>query len=238
MSFSRRDQGAARLPRDVVPRMEQFGRFEFDPAGSELDGTVVWEVLQAPFLEFAQSEPDRFAAALAEAVLPAGGFALYGAARTVWNLLGSDFRHPAYDTVRLAALEFFRAAGVPKNRLTAGDWQFWRRHRGDTWLVGRPRPAREAVRIAPLVPGEVRRVAVLTAAPDSNVLSVRAAGGGFQLLVEARASDTDPTRSVFEWFGAPTLYDLYARLGETLQVPPYWAGADLAPFIPLPAPTL
>jgi len=219
--------------------MERFGRFEFDPLNSDLDATVVWSELQAPFLDFAQAEPDRFTSALVAEVLPAGGFALYGAARTVWNLLGSDFRHPAYDTVRMAGLEFFRANGVPKNRLTANDWSFWQRHRGEEpWLVGRPRPAPETAGIAPLAPGETRPIAVITSAPDSNVLFVRAAGGGFQVIVEAPASDTDPTRSVFEWFGAPALYDLYVRVGETLQVPAHWVSDELAPFIPLPAPTL
>src|SRR3954470_11758054 len=98
MTVFRRGPSAGRLPGNVVPRMERFGRFEFDPLNSDLDATVVWSELQAPFLDFAQAEPDRFTSALVAEVLPAGGFALYGAARTVWNLLGSDFRPPAYDT--------------------------------------------------------------------------------------------------------------------------------------------
>ncbi|CAM5571671.1 MULTISPECIES: hypothetical protein [Streptomyces] len=142
---------AAQLPGDVVSRMERFGRFEFDPAGTDIDASDVWGELQAPFLPFAQSDPEGFARALAKAVLPAGGFALFGAARTVWNLVGSDFSSPAHDAVRMAALEFFRANGVPSDRLPSDDLRFWQEHRSEPWPVDRPTPWE--ARTAPPAPG-------------------------------------------------------------------------------------
>jgi hypothetical protein len=239
MALFRRDPVAVGLPRDVVSRMERFGRFEFDPAGSGIDAGEVWTELQAPLMEFARTDPERFTTELVRAVLPAGGWALYGASRSIWNLLGSDFHHPAYDSVRAAALEFFRANGVPNNRLSANDWQFWNRIRKDDepWLVGRPRPAPESASIPPLGAGEVREVARITDDRNSNVVYVRALeDGGFIAVVEGRESDTDPSRRRFDWFGAPTLYDLYVRIGEAFQVPTHWVAAELEPFIPLPRP--
>lgn len=235
MALFPRTPRAPRLPDDVVSLMERFGRFEFDPVGTDIDASDVWGELQAPFLPFAQSDPEGFARALADAVLPAGGFALFGAARTVWNLVGSDFASQAYDTVRMAALEFFRANGVPSNRLSADDWRFWQENRSEPWLVGRPAPAPEEVRIPALVPGELRRIARLTDAPDSNVVYVCATPDGrFKAVVEAPAGDTDPSRGRFDWASADTLHGLYTRIGEVFQTPVHWAAEELRPFIPLP----
>ncbi|MEV8544185.1 hypothetical protein [Streptomyces sp. NPDC051572] len=235
MSLFPRTPRAARLPGDVVSRMERFGRFEFDPVGTDIDASDVWGELQAPYLPFAQSDPQDFARALADAVLPAGGFALFGAARTVWNLVGSDFTSPAYDTVRMAALEFFRAHGVPSNRLSAADWRFWQENRSEPWLVGRPGPTPDEARIPPLAPGELRRIARITEAPDSNVVYVTAARDGrFVTVVDAPTSDTDPTRARFESTSADTLHDLYTQIGEVFQTPVHWVADELRPFIPLP----
>lgn len=233
----RRHSGAARLPADVVLRMERFGRFEFDPMGTDFDAASIWTDLQAPLLEFAQSDPERFTVLLAEAVLPQGGFALFGASRTIWNLIGSDYRHPAYDTVRMAALEFFRANGVPNSRLAANDLRFWQENRDEPWLVGRPCPTPAEARIVPLARGEVRQVARITAGPDVNAVYVQTdSAGGYQAVVEARRSESDPTRCRYDWFRALTLYDLYVRIGEAFQVPTHWVAEELAPFIPLPSP--
>ncbi|MFF0204854.1 hypothetical protein [Streptomyces sp. NPDC005017] len=235
MALFPRTPRATRLPADVVARMERFGRFEFDPVGTDIDASDVWAELQAPFLPFAQSDPEGFARALADAVLPAGGFALFGAARTVWNLVGSDFGSPAYDAVRMAALEFFRANGVPSGRLSADDWRFWQENRSEPWLLGRPRPAPGEARIAPLAPDELRRIARITGAPDSNVVYAAATPDGrFVAVVDAPTSDTDPTRGRFGWVTADTLYDLYIRIGEAFQTPVHWVAEELLPFVPLP----
>ncbi|MDX3310010.1 hypothetical protein P1S61_13105 [Streptomyces sp. ME08-AFT2] len=235
MALFSRTPDAPQLPGDVVSLMERFGRFEFDPVGTDIDASDVWSELQAPFLPFAQSDPEGLARALADAVLPVGGFALFGAARTVWNLAGSDFGSRAYDAVRMAALEFFRANGVPSNRLSADDWRFWQENRSEPWLVGRPRPTPDEARIPALLPGELRRIAQLTEAPDSNVVYVRAAPDGrFTAVVDAPTSDTDPTRGRFEWASADTLHGLYTQIGEVFQTPVHWVADELRLFIPLP----
>ncbi|MEU5094708.1 hypothetical protein [Streptomyces sp. NPDC020996] len=235
MALFPRTSRATPLPGDVVSLMERFGRFEFDPVGTDIDASDVWGELQAPFLPFAQSDPHGFARALADAVLPAGGFALFGAARTVWNLVGSDFSSPAYGAVRMAALEFFRANGVPSNRLSAADWRFWQENRSEPWLVGRPLPTPEEARIAPLAPGELRRIAQVTEDPDANVVYVAAAPDGrVKAVVDAPAGDPGPTRCRFDWTSADTLHDLYTWIGEAFQTPVHWVADELRPFIPLP----
>ncbi|MFJ3757640.1 hypothetical protein [Streptomyces sp. NPDC090080] len=235
MALFPRTPRATPLPDDVVSRMERFGRFEFDPVGTDIDASDVWGELQAPFLPLAQSDPQGFARVLADAVLPVGGFALFGAARTIWNLVGSDFSSPAYDAVRMAALEFFRANGVPNNRLSADDWRFWQANRSEPWLVGRPRPTAEEAGITPLAPGETRRIAQITEAPDSNVLYVAPAHGrGFRAVIDGPTSDTDSARTRFDWMSADTLHDLYARIGEAFQTPVHWVADELRPFVPLP----
>ncbi|MET9223364.1 hypothetical protein ACIOC1_05935 [Streptomyces sp. NPDC088197] len=220
--------------------MERFGRFEFDATGIEFGADLVWSELQAPFLEFAQSDSDRFTTQLAAAVIPAGGFALFGAARTVWNLLGPDFAHPCYDALRMDALEFFRARGVPGNRLSAGDREFWRLHRGpdEPWLVGRPPPAPGAA-LPPLATGELRPVARMSAGPHAETVYARAdVQDGCVAVVEACGRGRDPAGCRFDWFGAATQYELYLRIGEALQVPAHWVADELMPFIPFSAPSL
>ncbi|WP_405933366.1 hypothetical protein [Streptomyces sp. NBC_00827] len=214
--------------------MEEFGRFEFDPTGSTIDASCVWSELQAPLLDFARYDPEEFAAELADSVSPVGGFALFGAARTIWNLVGSDFRSPAYDSVRTAALEFLRSNGVPAGRISAHDMNFWREQRNEPWLVGRPRPT-DANRITPLAPDETRPVARITAEADANVVYVETSpDGGYRAVVEAPYSETDPTRVHRGWLGAGTLHELYTRIGEAFQVPVHWMADELEPFIPLP----
>ncbi|MFJ3305055.1 hypothetical protein ACIPSA_18410 [Streptomyces sp. NPDC086549] len=238
MAVYRGMSGATRFPPDVASRMEQFGRFEFDPSEVSIDASRVWSELQAPFLDFARSDPEEFAAELADAVSSAGGFALFGAARTIWNLVGSDFRSPAYDRVRMAALEFLRSHGVPAGRISAHDMRFWQEQRDEPWLVGRPRPTAETL-ITPLAPGEMRPVARVTAEADADVVYVQAgAGGGYRAVVEAPYNDTDRSRVRRDWLGASTLHELYARIGEAFQVPVHWICDELEPFIPLPRPRL
>ncbi|MFE7853861.1 hypothetical protein [Streptomyces sp. NPDC057403] len=214
--------------------MENFGRFEFDPSGSTIDSSTVWSELQAPFLEFARSDPKEFSAALADAVSESGGFAWFGAARTIWNLVGSDFRCAAYDRVRLAALEFLRSNGVPASRVSAHDMNFWREQHDEPWLTGPPAPPLPTP-VTPLAPGESRLVARLTPARDANTVYVQAApGGGYRAVLEMSNSSEDSTRLRRDWLGAGTLRDLYTRIGGAFQVPVHWVADELEPFIPLP----
>ena len=140
--FKKADSTVGRLPANVVDMMVEFGRFEYDPQGSDVDGERVWSELQSPLLAFAQSDPAGFVDALAQATIPAGEWAIYGASRTVQNLLDPDFDSPAHDAIREASLQFLRKNGVPNSRLNGYEWRYWLSHGGRTeqWAVGRRPP--------------------------------------------------------------------------------------------------
>jgi len=80
MGFFRRryDQSARRdkLPADIVSLMVRFGQYEFDPSRSGDDAGRIWMETQSPLQPFTQADPAGFMAALAEATLPVGGWAV------------------------------------------------------------------------------------------------------------------------------------------------------------------
>jgi hypothetical protein len=131
------------LPSNIVSMMEQFGRFEFDPMGTGIiDAGSVWGSLIAPLMPYAQSDTTGFLRALADAVLPAGGWAVYGGERLVKEVLSGDLDDPSYAAMLTAALNFLRECGVPNTRLNGYEWSFWQRTKGRTepWLYARPAP--------------------------------------------------------------------------------------------------
>lgn len=138
----------------------------------------------------------------------------------------------------LAGLQFLRSHGVPTSRLSLNDMRHWRRLQGaDTpWLVGRPVPPD---RLMPLQPGEMRRVAQVYPGPHSNVIYVReAAPGRYVAIIDGEWSEEDSRRVQNEWYEAPSLKELYARLGDAFQTPCHWVAPDLEPYIPLPPSTI
>lgn len=123
------------LPPDTAERMTEFGQVEFSPMDSTLDSGYVWQQLQAPFLAPAQADSDAFITDLAAAVLPEGGWAAYGAHRTIASLLSPETRHPDYDRIRSVALRFLRSNGVSIDHLNDYEQSFWRENDGrlDPW---------------------------------------------------------------------------------------------------------
>jgi hypothetical protein len=223
--------------------MDRFGRYEIDPQVSSESSQDLWSATQQPLLGLARSDPARFMSVLAEAVLPHGGFAVYGAEHTMVNLLSDpDRQNPAYVALMDGAIEFLRSNGVPPNRVTGGEWQHWigRGGTSSTWLTRLPTPAESAAPITPLSDGEVRRIAQLVAAENSNVLFVRQReNGSYCQVIDARWSDDDPRRVRNDDFQSyPSLYELYVDLGLSLQAPPFWYHEELAPFFPIPAPKI
>lgn len=102
------------LPSDIVSIMERYGRYEFNPQtgafSPQLEGQLMGDLYP-----FASADPDRFLTALADAVLPVGGWAVYGASRLNWELLSSSpegRQHPLYKAILSAALEFLGTQGV------------------------------------------------------------------------------------------------------------------------------
>lgn len=103
--FSRRGAQPAgvQLPRDFARRVEQYGRWTFDPRGSGLSDPGLDEY---ELYTIAQANPDGFISAVADVALPAGGWAAYGGARAVWNAVGTNSSHPGYLAMLDVAIDF------------------------------------------------------------------------------------------------------------------------------------
>jgi Flp pilus assembly protein TadD len=246
--------GTVRLPLDIVPMMEKVGWFQFDPTHSGVDADEIYLPIIAPLHRLAQAAPGPFLEALRDAVLPGGGWAVYGAARTVMEVLAGDYDHPAYHDLLRASLEFLRERGVPATMLNGYEWDFWLANNGrgplsagdeigpgrEPWLVGRPKPTIDEAPITGLQQNELRRVAQVSPEPDSNVILVKRADGGdsYVAVIDARYSDEDPTRSQADWQRAGTLDQLYWAIGTSFQVPTHWYHAELEPYFPFPRPRL
>ena len=115
--------------------MAVVGRHEFDPSAA--DNGDEFSQIYPLLYPLAQSNPNEFVAALARAVLPPGGWAVYGAARTVPELLGRDFDHADYRTMLSAALHFLRDSGASRCDLNDYEWEFWTRNEGgpESWAM-------------------------------------------------------------------------------------------------------
>lgn len=233
------------LPPDIVPLMEMYGRNKFDIHGTGVAQGVDTSrilMLEPDLYPVAQADPDAFVTALATAVLPAGGWAAFGAGRLIRELLGNEYSHPASDEIRMAGLQWLRDNGVPATLFLAPvDWEFWLEHGGKTedWLPARSGYRPNEAHVSDLRIGEMRRVAQLTASPNSNVIYVRRNGDHEYVgVVDAPHSDDDLRRGQFEWHQADSLHGLYVRIGEALRMLPYWCDSELEVFIPLDRPRI
>ena len=242
MGLFGRQRGARRLPANIVELMEQFGRFEFDPRrAGNIDPGAVYEDIVGPLYQLSTSDAPGFVAELAAAVVPVGGWAVYGGERLVKELFTGDLDDPSYHAMMSAALDFLRSLGLPNSRLNSYEWSFWLEHKGRTepWLVARPLPTPDQAPIRELGIGEERRVAQLDALADSNLIYVRRRReGGFEAFVDARRSDDDPARGQFPLYQSNSLHDLYRQIAESLQVPPYWCDREIEPYFPYPKPAI
>lgn len=121
------------------------------------------------------------------------------------------------------------------------EWEHWisKGETRDTWLQRLPTPSLDEAPISELLPGEVRKVAQLTAEASSNTILVRwSSDGSYCALIDARQSDEDLRRVQREWKCAASLYELYIQIGLAMQVPTYWYDSELEPYFPLPAPRI
>jgi hypothetical protein len=240
--FSKRTSGNPnRLPENIVEMMDRFGRFEFDPQGSQEDGGAIWSETQAPLVEFAALDAQGFLNSLASKFVLEGGWSAYGAAHTTWNLLTDETRTgPAYEAIMDASLEFLRWHGIPPNRVTGYEWQHWVSRGGsaETWLPANPIPSQEEAPITELEFEAVRRVAQLWGDPDANQILVRRDADIYVAVIDARCSDEDPTRVLNDWMQSSSLYELYINIGTSLQAPPFWCDTELEPFFPVKRPLL
>jgi hypothetical protein len=235
--FTRRARGP--LPTNILQMMERFGRHEIDVMGSSDDGYEVFEATQRPLIAAANSNPAEFIKTLADACVPVGGWPVYGADRTVVNLIGTTPESPDWFRILDGSIEFLRMHYVPPMRVAGYAWNRFIDTGGTakTWLPLRDPPSRESAIITDLKPDEVRVIAKLAAADDANRILVRREGNDYVALIDARWSDEDSTRSQSEWKRAATLYDLYVDVAWSIQV---WDRADLElePFFPAPKATI
>ncbi|WP_055490856.1 hypothetical protein [Streptomyces sp. TP-A0356] len=119
------------LPADIVRRMEIYGRWEFDPPSSDAD---IPALVYTPLYPIASVSPDAFVEALADAVLPVGGWAVYGGSHCVRDLLTASYEHPRHDDMLDGAVDFLRAERIAPARLNSHEWQRWcTTHPGEEW---------------------------------------------------------------------------------------------------------
>ncbi|MFG2052841.1 hypothetical protein ACGFI9_02320 [Micromonospora sp. NPDC048930] len=230
----------AKLPRGIAGMVANFARYEWYGERSGMAPEEGWRIL-VTLLPLSQSDPAGLTAALARDVTPVGGWSAYGASRVVAELLGPSFASDDAKAVLDGGIRFLRQNGIPPLRVRPYEWNRWVDTGGSvtTWLPLIPPPPQERSGLRDLRPGEVRHVATMTGDRDSNTIHIcRDPSGAYLALIDARYSDEDPTRSRSEWKRANSLYEIFLSVGLALQSPPHWVSAELAPYIPLPRPTI
>ena len=217
---ARRGGEGRRLPPDILRMMERFGRHEINVMESTDDGYEVFQDTQQPLWTFASEDPGGFVRMMADACITAGGWAVYGAERTVLNLVSptptSDDWHRLLD----ASLGFLRANYVPPLRIPPYAWDRFVASGGTarTWVPLREPPAREAATITPFIDGKTRLLMRLGQAQDANRVLARKEGDEYVAFIDARQSDEDPTRTQWEYKRAHSPYDLYLEVGWSTQI--------------------
>jgi hypothetical protein len=234
MSIFRR-QPKSLLPPNIVPLMERFGRHEINPMNSPEDGYAVFQATQQPLIDAARDTPTEFVDALAHACLPVGGWAVYGADRTVVNLIGMDLTTEAWYQILDASNTFLRENFVPPMRVPAYAWSRFIEQggSGNTWLTLRPAPNRDDAVLTPLRPGESRHLVTMDERPESNRIFATLVGDRYAAVVDSPRSDDDPTRCQFDWKQADDQYELYLDVAWSTQQW-HWADPELEPFFPAP----
>lgn len=124
-------QDAARpaggMPPQTPLRMEILGHHTANGLDSTLDTSHIWSVCLQPYLSVSPEE-------LAAAVLPVGGWTVYGASRCLRELGTHDENGQAYGAIWDAGLEFYRSTGVSTAHLSFNDHERWiQRHGPDSW---------------------------------------------------------------------------------------------------------
>lgn len=141
MGIFGKNQKQPALPNNIVDIMERFGRIGFDSSRGKDVGDVgeIWGELAGQVLPVARADPESFLVALANAVVPVGGWAVYGASRMLWEALSltEEFgQNPSYNAIMNAGIDFLRMNRVPSQNVSGYEWQHWIARGGtrETWL--------------------------------------------------------------------------------------------------------
>jgi hypothetical protein len=219
------------LPRDIVSIMTRYGRHRVDPYTSGEPGPMDpgWR----PIIPFevdrsSRADPRGFVTALAEVVVPVGGWAVYGGAELALDVMDHDLEHPGYRALFEGGLQVRRDAGVPWVMLNSFDHVHWKTfHEGEHWLPPRVPPGREAASITLLAVGEVRRIAQVRPTDDSIALfAARPAVDRYVMILE---TEEDAGRVRGEKFATEDLYDLYLSIGQG-SLAHWWNDPEFEPF--------
>jgi hypothetical protein len=225
------------LPAYIVPRMAEYGRGRWNHQYDPFEPGPFDEALQAMPADAQRA----WVAALSEAVVPVGGWAVMGAQATVMKVMSHPVDLPTYRAIMDAALDFQRSAGVWESQLSINETLYWHeQHKNEPWLARREPPSRAAAAITALPVGQERRLAVMSNVPDSNeVYASQPEAGRYVAIVEApleRGRGSGRVRR--EADTAESLYDLYCKLGEAIKLPNHWIDPELEPFFPYPSPQI
>jgi hypothetical protein len=99
----------------MLRRLQRFGEYEANPQGSRIEYSEIVDLILVPFAATAAADPHGFCTDLQAVVArDDGGYATFGAARLVWELLVNDQRTipPAIELVK-AGIAFKRAHRLP-----------------------------------------------------------------------------------------------------------------------------
>jgi hypothetical protein len=208
--------------------MEERGRVRSE--GSKSGLTDAQDQL---FLGLSQQDQEAYVDALAEAILPIGGWAVLGGADLLVKAIFEPDDRPSYVSLLLAALELKRAVRVSDIALSLYEGEFWRQHNpGHEWLEPKSPPARPDALISPLAIGEERKVGQHTSAPTSNLVLVRrTAEDRYLAFVDQEVERGEPAKGRVEapMREADNLYDIFVFLGES-PLANFWNHEELEPF--------
>lgn len=124
--FGKRIQNQSLFPSDIVRKMEYYGRCEFSPQESEPDAPQrINELIYQPLYPVALADPDKFIAELTDAVLPVGGWAVYGGERCVRDLINAQTRHPGFVAMVDAAIRFLLKQGYGMMHVAPYERDVW-----------------------------------------------------------------------------------------------------------------
>lgn len=145
MNFFRRRPKQPEFPANMIDLLESYGRREYYlPEEREVLGLQTKDIgilLQEQFYLLAHpgAESDRFLTAVADLVLPDGGWAVYGASTWLSGLgysLEQLQAHPASRALLDAAVAFLQVRRTPPEKVRSYEWFHWLASGGtaETWL--------------------------------------------------------------------------------------------------------
>jgi hypothetical protein len=122
----RRRTPASPFPADMLDRLDRLGRCKIDMMNSGIDWPEVVTNCIAAFHEQADADPDRFLSDLQHTIeRDSGGFATYGAASLMYELVPESIRSEAGVRLVDLAIKFKRQRGLPISSFNGYELQRW-----------------------------------------------------------------------------------------------------------------